>query len=357
MEDHEDQVVEFLKEKSGRLHHRESQELEFKENFNFAGLAEYLRDFAAFANNRGGYLVFGVSDAPRMAKGMSDSSADQFDKIDPEKITGHILEIFSSDISWYHDVITHRGKKFGYFRVLEHHAKPVIAKKDEGKDNELRNGDIYYRYGGRTQRIQSSELENIVNNRIEQTNRSWTDLMSKIGRIGSQNAAILDTESGIISRGKHQVLVIEDDLAQKLSFIKEGEFSEKDGAKTLKLIGDVVPVDRVEVIKKEKEHLTKLYPLSAVELAEEVKKRCSTAKQNEIWSVIRENGIKDNTDYSAYNFRNKKHEDAFAETGVVPSVTPSIYNRKAVEFICRILENETTLQDCGGSVASRCVTP
>ena len=30
----------------GNLYHRESQTLEFKESFNFAGLAEYFRDFA-----------------------------------------------------------------------------------------------------------------------------------------------------------------------------------------------------------------------------------------------------------------------------------------------------------------------
>lgn len=83
--------------------------------------------------------------------------------------------------------------------------------------------------------------------------------MSKIGRVGPQNAAILDTESGVIEKRNDQVLVIDDELTKKLSFIKEGEFSETKGAKTLKLIGDVVPVDRVEVIKKEKEHLTKSY--------------------------------------------------------------------------------------------------
>jgi hypothetical protein len=344
MADTEQQVIESLREKEGRLHHRENQELEFKEQFNFAGLAEYFRDFAAFANNRGGYLIFGVTDSPRKATGLSVSAANQFDKVDPEKITGYILNLFSTEIIWRHDVISHKGKKFGYFRVFEHHAKPVIAKKDEGKDQEIRNGDIYYRYGGRTQRIQSSELENIINGRIEQTNRSWIDLMSKIGSIGPQNAAILDTEAGVVEKGKNQVLVIDDALLKKISFIKEGEFSETEGAKTLKLIGDVVPVDRVEVIKLEKEHLTKQYPLSAAELAEEVKKKCPSAKQNGVWIAIRENDMKNNKDYSAYNFRNKKQEDAFHDTGTVPSNTPSIYNHKAIDFICRILENEDTQQ-------------
>jgi len=185
------------------------------------------------------------------------------------------------------------------------------------------------------------KTENIINHRIERINQSWTDLMSKIGRVGPQNAAILDTESGVIEKRNDQVLVIDDELTKKLSFIKEGEFSETKGAKTLKLIGDVVPVDRVEVIKKEKEHLTKSYPLSAAELASEVKKRCPGAKQHQVWAAIKENGIKDNTDYSAYNFRNKKQEDTFKDTGVVPNGTPSIYNQKAVELIVRLLENLT----------------
>lgn len=352
MADTEQQVVEFLLEKAGRLHHRENQELEFKEQFNLAGLAEYFRDFAAFANNRGGYLIFGVTDSPRKAAGLSVSASNQFDKIDPEKITGFILNIFSTEITWSHNVLTHKGKRFGYFRISEHHAKPVIAKKDEGKDQEIRTGDIYYRYGGRTQRIQSSELENIINGRIEQTNRSWMDLMSKIGSIGPQNAAILDTEAGVVEKGQNQVLVIDDTLLKKLSFIKEGEFSETKGAKILKLIGDVVPVERVEVIKMEKEYLTKQYPLSAAELAEEVKKKCPKAKQNRVWAVIRDNDIKNNKDYSAYNFRNKKQEDEFHETGVVPSVTPSIYNHKAVDFICRIIQNEDIQQDSAPNVAN-----
>lgn len=42
------------------LYHRENSTLEFKEQFNFAGLADYLKDFAAFANNNGGYLIFGT---------------------------------------------------------------------------------------------------------------------------------------------------------------------------------------------------------------------------------------------------------------------------------------------------------
>lgn len=56
-------VEELLRKKGEYLFHREGQELEFKEQFNLAGLADYFRDVAAFANNRGGYLIFGVKDS------------------------------------------------------------------------------------------------------------------------------------------------------------------------------------------------------------------------------------------------------------------------------------------------------
>ena len=177
--------------KSGHLYHREGQELEFKEQFNLAGLAEYFRDFAAFSNNRGGYLIFGVKDSPRILIGLTKKAKQQFEKIDPEKITGYLLEIFTSDIWWEQAIVEIAGMEFGVFRVYEAATKPVIAKKDEGRDQVIKNGDIYYRYGGRTQKIQHAELESIINKRIEQNNKHWLDLMAKIGRAGPQNAAVL----------------------------------------------------------------------------------------------------------------------------------------------------------------------
>ena len=91
-------------------------------------------------------------------------------------------------------------KSFGVFRIFEARTKPIIAKKDEGKDQIIKNGEIYYRYGGRTQKIQYAELESIINRRVEQNNKHWLDLMSKIATAGPQNAAILDTERHLSRR-------------------------------------------------------------------------------------------------------------------------------------------------------------
>ncbi len=335
----EETMREILRLNGEYLFHREGQELEFKEQFNLAGLADYFRDFAAFANNRGGYLVFGVKDSPRILQGLNKKSIDQFRKIDPEKITGYLLEIFSPDIRWEQTEFKLDGNIYGAFHIVESINKPVIAKKDEGKDQIIKNGDIYYRYGGRTQKIQYAELETIIQKRIEQNNKQWLDLMAKIGRAGPQNAAILDTEKSLIEKDDSKILVMDEGLASKLKFIKEGQFSEKDGAATLKLVGDVIPIDKVEVVRKVKENLTKEYPLSAMELAGAVVEKLPGTKRHLVWAVIRDNEMKDNPDYSAYNFRNKKQEDEYRKTGVFPSATPSIYNHKAIDFIVKILKN------------------
>jgi len=336
------ELRERLKRKPGsnRLHHREGQELEFKEQFNLGGLADYFRDFAAFSNNRGGFLVFGIKDSPREIMGLSEKSKEQFEKVDPEKITGYLLECFSSKIDWHQTSVEIDGMFCGAFYVQPSENKPVIAKKDEGRDQVLKNGDIYYRYGGRTQKIQSAELESIINGRVEKNNQGWLDLMAKIGRIGTENAAVLDTEKGILEKPDSQILVLDEGLASKIKFVKEGRFSEKEGAPTLKLVGDVVPVDKVEVTQRIRENIIKSYPYSAMEVFSEVQRLEPKIKQNDVWRCIADNKMKENSDYSVYNFRNKRQEEIYHDSGYLPSVTPSIYNQNAIDFIVKVLRFE-----------------
>lgn len=333
------QIRELLKVKDGRLFHREGQELEFKEQFNFGGLADYFRDFAAFANNRGGLIIFGVQDTPRLPVGLTDSALEQFNKIDAGQISGYLLEIFSTDIKWEQFAFEIDGKHFGIFHIKEAISKPVIARKTEGRDQQIRNGEIYYRYAGRTQNIQYAELSNIIEKRIELNNSYWLDLMSKIAKAGPQNAGILDMERALIEKDDTKILVLDEGLANKIKFIKEGEFDEKRGATTLKLVGDVVPIEKVEVIKKEKENLLKEYPLSAKELATEVKKVLPKAGEKHIWQVIKENDLKNNLDYATPNFRNKKQADEFVNTGKISSSIPIIYKVAAVNFVVNVLKS------------------
>jgi len=336
----EEQVMEFLRKKGSYLYHREGQELEFKVQFNLAGLADYFRDFAAFANNRGGHLIFGVQDSPRVPTGLSDTALEQFNKIDPERISGFLMEIFSSDIRWDQAIVERYSKSFGVFEIHEASTKPVIAKKNEGKDQVIRNGEIYYRYGGRTQLIRHAELENIIAARIAENNRQWQALVQRIGEAGPENAAILDTQRALIERRDAQVLVLDEKLAEKIRYLKKGEFKEEEGEVALQLVGDIVPVQQVEIVKRIKENRYREYPLSAMQLANEVKKQLPNVYQRQIWEAIRENGLKDNPAYSVYVFRNKTQEDQYKETGEAPAGLPSIYKPEALEFLLQVLSQK-----------------
>jgi hypothetical protein len=335
-------IKELLKLRDDKsLFHRESQYLEFKESFNLAGLADYYRDFAAFANNKGGYIIYGVKDKPRrMLSGIKPRARDQFDKLDPEIVTGHLLDIFSGNIVWKHEIYTIKSLTFAAFFIQESVNKPIICKKNEGRDQILKNGEIYFRYGGRTQKIQFSELENIINNRIEQNNSQWLDLFQKIGKAGPQNAAILDTERGLIEKKDSQILMVDEDLVKNIQWIKEGEFSEKEGERTLKLVGSVHPIDSIEVVKKVKENRLKLYPLTAKEVIAEIKRKKPDIKQQRIYGIISENELKSNTAYSSYVFRSNKQEEHYEKEGIVLKGIPSIYKPSIIDFIINIHENE-----------------
>lgn len=326
------EIVSFLEVKGKHLYHRESQTLEFKEQFNFAGLADYFRDFAAFANNRGGYLVFGITDSPRVASGLSDSALDQFSKLDPEAITGYILDIFSTDIRWSSGIVENDGKWFGALKIEEAEDKPIIARKDMGANQVLQNGSIYYRYGGRTQKIQSAELESIINKRIERANQDWINLVTEIGVGGPREAFILKTSSQV-EHTKNGTFVVDEELVEKLKFVKEGHFTEDTGAAALKLVGDIVPVGTLEVEKIIEEDLFKKYPLSATELAKEIVKTCNGVSTSDVWKAINENKMKHNPDYSVYNFRNKKQRSDYENGGKLPTVTSSIYSMQALSFL------------------------
>ena len=51
------------------------------------------------------------------------------------------------------------GVPFGLFRIFEVAEKPLIAKKDEGKQQVIKNGEIYYRYGGVRRRFSLPNLK------------------------------------------------------------------------------------------------------------------------------------------------------------------------------------------------------
>lgn len=231
---------------------RESSTVEFKESYNIKNMTMYLRTMAAFANNKGGYIIFGVKDKPRQLIGLNDNSLNQFEDLPVEKLTNLLSEYFSPEITWEHCTFEFRSMKFGIIYVFSGKHKPCVCKKPyDNPKYPLKAGDIYYRYGGRSEKIHYEELMKILNESREQERREWLRLLQRIGKIGVENAALLDIHSGELS-GHSGAVVIDKDLLDKIAFIQEGRFVETGGMPTLRVIGKVSAVNTGKIIVQEK---------------------------------------------------------------------------------------------------------
>lgn len=231
----------------GHLKNRESSSIEFKENFNLSNMSKYAKTMAAFANNKGGYLLFGIKDSPRKLIGVNK---DRFDNIKQERISSFLIEHFDPEIKWDIGMVYNGENYSGYIYIYESEDKPVICKKNAGNDD-IRSGEIYFRYRGQSRKIGYSELKKIIDDFREKERRIWMSHIEKIARIGPSNVAILDMLRGDlhVKNIEGAKLIIDknliNDLRNKVQFIEEGKFSEAEGEPTLKIVGEIQTADVV----------------------------------------------------------------------------------------------------------------
>jgi hypothetical protein len=229
-------ITAVLAETSISVDDRGDLAIEFKESFNKAGIPGYGRTMAAFANATGGYLVFGVKNEPRQIVGLKN---DQFQTLDPALTTRNLNEYFEPALGWQSYSFEFAGASLGLIYVAESQDKPVICRKN--KDNELREGAIYFRYQGTTQEIRPAELRALMEAERKKINDQWLATLGKIAQVGVAHVGILDLKSGEVS-GTHGSFFVSEELLPKLQFIQEGRFVETGGAPTLRLLGDLQSV-------------------------------------------------------------------------------------------------------------------
>ena len=236
-----------------RIINREGTTIEFKESYNHAGMAQYFKTIAAFANNSGGYIIFGVGDKPRRLIGLKDKSLAQFEDLKVEEFTKNLMDYFSPEIKWDHCTFEYKENSFGVIYVFPLKNKPCICKKQYDSTNNkysLNEGDIFYRYGGRSEKIHYTELSEIIDEQRRLEEKQWIEFAKKTSQIGIENACLLDMNTGSLS-GNGKTIVIEPDLLEKITFIKEGEFVEVKGKPTLRLIGDIEEIGTGRIVFKE----------------------------------------------------------------------------------------------------------
>lgn len=318
-------IVNIRQGEGAYLNISETDRIECKKSFDAP-----IKTIAAFANNKGGYFFFGVLDKTWEIIGLEDR---KFENFDLKILNTLIRSKLGADLQIQKKTVEFKNKKVGILYIAPAQIKPLIFINGEG---DVAQGHIYYRYAGEDRLISPQDLQRLIEDRIKQL--SETVLLKHLGNIlkaGIDNAAVVNLESGEVS-AKAGSFVIDEELLHKISFIKEGEFVEKSGMPTLKLIGDIKAAGKVIATKKEDK--LKLYPLSYKELAALVCQELPSTSTNEINDCIKLHKIKENPRCSVYNFRNKKQADAYDSTKKVPRGTPSIYNQHAVDLIVEKLK-------------------
>ncbi|MFQ6549889.1 ATP-binding protein [Aestuariibius sp. 2305UL40-4] len=239
----------FAKDTGGvwRFKFGESETHECKQDFGFKHTGKWLRAVAALANNSGGYIVFGVKDKkvtggkvdPESYKVTGLKGAD-FVNADPADFTKRIKSTFDPTPEVETGVLEIDGLKVGIMFVHQHGSRPVIAQKGDG--DQVKEGDIFFRYPGQSARIKYSDLRSILDERDRQSREQILPMVEKLLQLGPRDAMVADLADGILS-DENRSIVIGEDLLDKIKFIREGEFDEKKGESTLKLVGEVQAVD------------------------------------------------------------------------------------------------------------------
>ena len=211
----------------------ETDRYEFKESVNWGNKGQYARTIAAFANARGGFLIFGIRDSDRRVVGITKGKVANYESA---KLSQFLATAFSPTPRWtkYEGKIA--GKNVGVIAVERSTEKPIICLKNES-DN-LKEGSIYYRYPSETALIKPGELAALINERIRATEIKWSRLFDSVSASGVDNTAVLDVASGLV-KGPAGKFLIDESLLDKVKFITEGSLSEVEGAPTLRLIGDL----------------------------------------------------------------------------------------------------------------------
>jgi hypothetical protein len=309
-----EQVFATIDPDTLRLSAREGTSLEFKESFNWAGKDRYAKTMAAFANNRGGYLLFGVTNSPRVLVGLAGAG---FENLDEAIISGYLNGTFSPAIAFEKYIHVEHGKPIGVIYVPPHENRPVVAIKNDG---DIKEAEIYYRYKGRSDKIKFPELTALFEHTRERERRAWMDLFERVSKIGPENTGVMDIVRGTIE-GEKGSLLIDTALLPKLRFIKEGTFTER-GRPALKLIGDVRPVavtgrhagasglritDDPTAPAVREETILSQYPLAYRDLTRALEKRYADFKQNDAFHEIRR-PLRENPEYCHTRYLDPKRK-------------------------------------------------
>jgi hypothetical protein len=212
-------------------------------------ISPILRAVAGLANNAGGFVFVGVDEQPdKTQKVVGLTNAAEFSDMDPAAINALLVGGFDPVPSFGLATFEVDGMTVGAIEVEKHPDPPIITLKQI--NNDVKEGAVYFRYVGATLLIKPGELRHIIG---EREKRAVQEFAASMNKVAAGTAGTVDLDSGRV-QGTGGAFVVDKGLLGKIQFIREGEFSERSGAPTLRLIGDVTASggsaeDRTRIIR------------------------------------------------------------------------------------------------------------
>lgn len=249
----------------------EAYDIEYKLNFNIS--QELFKTMNGLANNKGGYILFGIEPNTKKIVGLEEPKVNYYlEKSDSEEMRGKIFSACQPNIEYKHCLHVINDLKVIVFYVPKSTNKPHIFSKGDGN---IKEGDIFYRYNDSIKRIQYAELSAIIEEKRIKEQEKWMRFLGEISKIGLDNALIIDKKNGRLINSDSKVMTISPELLDNFKLIKEGEFVEKNGALTLKLIGNVLVQDTSVSISDSADKinpklLPKLYPFTQKQVLQQI---------------------------------------------------------------------------------------
>ncbi len=220
----------------------ENTSFEYKESFSWANKEKYARAMASFANSSGGFLIFGIKDDNRDLVGLIGT---KFEDKDPAVITTDLNTFFNPAIKWEKGVCFQAGKKLGVIQVYESANKPVIAIKN---GEEIKEGEIYFRYGGKVDRIKHAELRNIIEKEKMKYGSELLEKMRIIVEKGPDNVGLVNFEE-LRKSSEGEVFVIDPNASSSEMAVRKAGESESKAGVAVKVIQAIGTPERVIVEK------------------------------------------------------------------------------------------------------------
>ena len=187
---------------------------------------------AAFANAKGGTIIFGVSDKPRLIVG-----TDPVGFMDEADITTRLRADFSPELPFESKTYQVGALTLLAFSLQPAVDRPIICQKTRSKQIRDAQGNnprdeivitdatIYYRYSAQTTPIAYTELRALLDEREERRLRIIMETLKAVERVGYEKVGVVDVTS-FGDPAKATNLYVSKETAKSMNFIDQGRFAE-----------------------------------------------------------------------------------------------------------------------------------